>query len=64
MEHSVSKTVEITTRRYTLWRLIRRSALFISRISTVSARFNLFMPNGISHRYQLDETISNFRVAG
>ena len=26
--------------------------------------FNLFMPNVFSHPYQLDESISNFRVVG
>ena len=26
--------------------------------------FNPFMPNVFSHPYQLDESISNFRVAG
>ena len=27
-------------------------------------KFNVFMPNGISHPYQLDKSISNLRVVG
>ena len=48
MHHYARLGVRLSTIRYTL----------------LVFKFNLFMPNGVSHYYQLGESFSNLRVLG
>ena len=43
---------------------VPNSHVLAHSVNQMRVLFNLFTPNGISHRYQMGNSISNFRVVG
>ena len=49
---------------YSMFHIIRVKCSLKHTLNTSFCRFNPFMPNGISHFYQFDQSISVIRVVG